>query len=59
MSYFVLFSLFIILSTKTSVVTNVNPLNLVNYVFSLYLIADLVSSSCISELKEFKISALQ
>ena len=44
------------LSTKTSVVTNLNHVKLINNFFSLFLIADPVSLSCSPELKEFKIS---
>ena len=57
-SNFVLSSLSIFLKTKTNVNTNLNPLQLKNKFFSLFLIADSVSLSCSSGLKEFEISTL-
>ena len=57
-SCIVLSSLSIFLSSKTSVVTNIKAFNSVNKSISLFLIADSVSLSCISGLKEFKISIL-
>ena len=42
---------------KTNVVTNLNPLS-PDIFFSLFSIADSVSLSCSSGLKEFKISTL-
>ena len=59
MSYFVLSQISIFFSTKTSAVTNLNPRNSVNNVFSLFLIADSVSLSYSSGSKEFKISTSQ
>ena len=56
MSYFVLPSLSIFLNSETNVVKNLEPFNWANNSISLLLIADSVSSSCSSELKEFKIS---
>ena len=58
MQYFVLSSLIIFLGTKTNAVTNLKPFNWVSQSFRLLLIADSVFLSCISGLKEFKISAL-
>ena len=58
MSYFVLSSLLIFLNTKTNAVIDLNSFNLVNESISLLLIADSVTLSCISGLKEFKISRL-
>ena len=58
MSDFVLSSLSIFLSTWTSVDMNLNPLKSDNNFFSLFLIADSVSLSCNSGLKEFPISTL-
>ena len=52
-------SLSIFLNTKTNVVTNLKPFNLMNSSISLLLIADLVSLTCSSVLKEFKILTLQ
>ena len=46
------------LSTKSSVVTNLNSFISVNNFFSLFLIADSVSLSCSSRLKKFKTSTL-
>ena len=57
-SNFVLSSLSIFLKTKANVDTNLNPLQLKNKFFSLFLIADSVSLSCSSGLKEFEISTL-
>ena len=48
----------IFLNTKTNVVTNLSPLNLVNNFSSVLLIPDLVFLSCSSESKEFEILAL-
>ena len=56
MPYFVLSSFSFFLSTKTNVVTNLNPLNSVNKFFNSLLSADLLSLSCSSGLKECKIS---
>ena len=56
LSYFVLPSLSIFLNSETNVVKNLEPFNWANNSISLFLIADSVSSSCSSELKEFKIS---
>ena len=59
-SYFVLSSLSIFLITKTSVVTNLKPFNWANKsTISLLLIADSVSLSCSSGLKEYKILTLK
>ena len=58
LSYFVLSLLSIFLNTTTNVVTNLNPLNSGNNYISLLLIADSVSLSCSSGLKEFKIPTL-
>ena len=55
---FCLSSFSIFLSTKTSVVTNLDPLNSGNFFFSLFLIADSVSLSCSSGSKEFNFSTL-
>ena len=56
--YSVLSSLCIFLNSKTSVVTNLKPFNLDNKSV-IFLNVDSVFLSCSSELKEFKISALQ
>ena len=45
-------------NTKPNVATNLKPFNWVNKSISLLLIADSVSLSCSSGLKEFKISTL-
>ena len=58
MSYFVLSSFCIFLNIKTNFVTNLHLLNSDNNFFGLFLIADSVSLSCSSGLKEFKISTL-
>ena len=58
LSNFTLSSLSIFLNTKTSIVTNLNLLNSDNNFFYLFLIANSVSLSCTSGLKEFKISTL-
>ena len=58
MSDFVLSSLSISLSTKTSVAMSLNPLNSVNNFFSLFSIADSGSLNFSSGLTEFKISVL-
>ena len=46
------------LNSKTIVVTNSNPFNSDNKSISLFLVADSVSLSCSSGLKEFKFSTL-
>ena len=56
--YFVLSLLSLFLKTKTNVVSNFKPFNWFNNSISLLLIADSVSLSYNSELKEFKISTL-
>ena len=55
---FVLPLRFMFLNTKTNVTTNLKPFDLVNKSISLHLIADLVTLSCSSGLKGFKISTL-
>ena len=50
-SYFVLPSLYIFLSTKTSVVTNLNSFNSVNNFLSLFLISNSTSLTFSSGLK--------
>ena len=57
--YFVASSLSIFLKSIIKVVTNLNPLNLVNKSFSLFLIANSVFLSRSSRLKQFKIFTLQ
>ena len=57
-SYFILSSFSIFLSTNTNIVANLYPLNSVNNFFSLFLIADLVSLSYSSGLKKSKILTL-
>ena len=52
--YSVLLSPFFFLNSKTSVATNLKPFNSGNKSISLFLIADSVSLSCSSRLKEFK-----
>ena len=56
MLYFVTSSLSTFLNSKTNVATNVKLLNLYNKSISLFLIANSVSLSCSSGLKELKIS---
>ena len=51
-------SLSIFLNSETSIVKNLKPFNSVNKFIALFLIADSVSLSCSSEVKEFKISTL-
>ena len=46
-------------NSETIVVTNLNSFSSVSKSFSLFLIADSVTLSCSSGLKEFKISTLQ
>ena len=51
-------SLSIFINSETSIVKNLKPFNSVNKFITLSLIADSVSLSCSSEVKEFKISTL-
>ena len=48
-------SVFYFLNSRNHVVVDLNPFNSVNQSFNLLLIADSVSLSCSSGLKEFKI----
>ena len=59
MSYFDLSLFTISLSTKTSVVTNLKLFNWVKKSINLLLIADSISLSCSSGLKEVNISTLE
>ena len=56
MVYSVWSSLLIFLNSKTNVATNLKPFDSDDKFISLFLIADSVSLSCSSGLKEFKFS---